>query len=162
MFFQCCGKLIQLAEVHAGVFTVSQVTYNIERSEKIGNEPIVEALRALDKFEVAVGGDSRLGGYAAVPVSPGSDTALPMLPSSLGIALIKSQPAPEAQLVVASPTPASLIALDMVGSPGSGNRRLQPGAPSDVDVEEVINYRVHTLRNHCGCLLQWLMLRWPI
>ena len=132
------------------------MVYNIERSEKIGNEPIVAALRALDKFEVAVGGDSRIGGYAAVPASTGPDAAL--VASSMG--LIESQPAPEGQLAVASPSSPS-----MVLSQGAADGRLVPrGSPGEADVplEEVINHRVCSSRKHVGdapCLLAFVERR---
>ena len=94
-----------------------QVTYDIDRSTRIGNEPIVAALRALDKFEVAVGGDSRLGGYAAVP-----DRA----PAGPG-----------------SPT----MTGDLVASHPDGEKRLQLASPDGgaQAEEEVINYRVRSL-----------------
>ena len=124
---------------HCHLSALGQVTYNIERSQKIGNEPIVAALRALDKFEVAVGGDSRVGGYAARPASPGPDAAL--ITSSMGTGFIESQPAPDGQLEVASP-----VSPDLVASQGTPNGRLVPrGSPGDADaLEEVINHRVRT------------------
>jgi len=125
------------AYAHCSFHAHQQVTYNIERCEKIGNEPIVAALRALDKFEVAVGGDSRIGGYTAMPASPGPDAAL--ITASMGTGLIESQPALDGQLVVAPMSP------DLVASQGTPDGRLVPrGSPAgDGDVlEEVINYRV--------------------
>ena len=43
----------------------SQARYIIAHSEALGNEPVVKALSALEKYEIAVGGDSRVGGYGA-------------------------------------------------------------------------------------------------
>ena len=108
-----------------------QVVYNIERSERIGNEPIVAALRALDKFEVAVGGDSRVGGYAAVPDgSPGG---------------------------AASPTMSS----DLVVSQADGDKRLQLSSAAGgarfgnaEPEEEVINYRVRSPSTEYTCMLR--------
>jgi len=136
------GSAVTAASLHS-----AQVTYNIERCEKIGNEPIVAALRALDKFEVAVGGDSRIGGYTAVPASTGPDAAL--ITSSMGTGLIESQPAVDGQLEVASPMSGALVA-----SQGTPDGRLVPrGSPhGEGDVlEEVINYRVRTSRKQLGC-----------
>ena len=102
-----------------------QVTYDIDRSTKIGNEPVVAALRALDKFEVAVGGDSRVGGYAAVPDRAPGGSASPTLTSDL----VVRQPDRDKQLQQAFPDG---------GTHYSGMQA----------EEEVINYRVR--RSQCS------------
>ena len=123
------------------------MTYNIERSEKIGNEPIVAALRALDKFEVAVGGDSRIGGYAAVPALPGPDTPL-LTTSSADASPIKGLPASDGQVVVGSPTTPTTAGLMASQSPVDWRLKAAT-SPGDADVqEEVINYRVRTPVKH--------------
>jgi hypothetical protein len=105
-----------------------QVIYSIERSERIGNEPIVAALRALDKFEVAVGGDSRVGGYAAVPDGSPGGAASPMITSDL----VVSQADKRLQLA----------------SPAGGARY----SGTDAE-EEVINYRVRSPLTALTCVL---------